>query len=81
MSKEKQVIAAFREILAHVESSSVQTDAILEFMLQRGEMNRLELDQVIDAARERQRAKWDKIRAKVASLLGEETGTETEKIA
>ena len=72
MVKNEQVIRAFREILRHIESYSVQMDAILEFMLERGEMNRTELNQVIDAAKDRQRAKWDQVRDKVESLLAED---------
>jgi hypothetical protein len=64
-----------------VEGYSVRADAILEFMLQRGEMNELELNRVMDAAKDRQRAKWDQIRAKVDSLLEEEADKVTAKIA
>jgi hypothetical protein len=81
MVKNEQAIRAFREILTHVESYSVRADAILEFMLQRGEMNELELNRVMDAAKDRQRAKWDQIRAKVDSLLEEEADKVTARIA
>ncbi|MGA7080739.1 MAG: hypothetical protein WBQ43_08425 [Terriglobales bacterium] len=81
MVKNEQALRAFREILTHVEDYSVRTDAILEFMLERGEMNGLELDRVTDAAKDRQRAKWDQIRAKVDSLLEEEADKVTAKIA
>jgi hypothetical protein len=81
MVKNEQAIRAFREILTHVESDSVRADAILEYMLERGEINKLELDRLIDAAKERQRAKWAQIRAKVDSLLEEEADKVTAKIA
>jgi hypothetical protein len=81
MVKNEQAIRAFREILTQVEGYSVRADAILEFMLQRGEMNELELKRVMDAAKDRQRAKWDQIRAKVDSLLEEEADKVTAKIA
>ena len=80
MVKNEQASRAFREILTLMESYCVRADAILEFMLQRGEMNKLELDQVIDAAKDRQRAKWDQIRAKVDSLLEEEADKVTTTI-
>ncbi|MFZ0416809.1 MAG: hypothetical protein WAM04_01805 [Candidatus Sulfotelmatobacter sp.] len=81
MVKNEQAIRAFREILKHMESYSVLADAILEFMLERGEMNNLELNQIIETAKDRQRAKWDQIRAKVDSLLEEEAVEVTAKIA
>jgi hypothetical protein len=81
MVRNEQAIQAFRELLTHMESYSARADAILEFMLERGEMNKLELDQMIDAAKNRQRAKWDQIRAKVNSLLEEEADKVTAKIA
>jgi hypothetical protein len=81
MVKNEQAIRAFRERLTQVEGYSVRADAILEFMLQRGEMNELELNRVMDAAKDRQRAKWDQIRAKVDSLLEEEADKVTAKIA
>jgi hypothetical protein len=81
MVKNEQAIRAFREILTHMESYSVRADAILEFMLERGEMNELELNRVMDAAKDRQRAKWDKVRAKVNSLLEEEADKVAAKIA
>ncbi len=73
MVSNEQAIRAFRETLTLIENYCVRADAILEFMLERGEMNKLELNQIIDAAKDRQRAKWDQIRAKVDSLLEEET--------
>jgi len=72
MVSNEQLILAFRELLTHVENYSVRADAILEYMLQRGEMNRQELNQVMEAAKEMERAKWDKIRARMDSLLQEE---------
>jgi len=81
MVKNEQAIRAFREILTHLESYSVRADAILEFMLERGEMNKPELDRMMDAAKDRQRAKWDQIRAKVNSLLEEQADEVTAKIA
>jgi hypothetical protein len=44
-------------------------------------MNKLELDRMMDAAKDRQRAKWDQIRAKVNSLLEEQADKVTAKIA
>jgi hypothetical protein len=81
MVKNEQAIRAFREILTHMERYSVRADAILEFMLERGEMSELELNRGMDAAKDRQRAKWDQIRAKVDSLLEEEADKVTAKIA
>ena len=81
MVTNEQAIRAFREILTHMESYSVRADAILEYMLERGEMNKLELDQIINAAKDRQQAKWDQIRAKVNSLLEEQADKVTAKIA
>jgi len=81
MVTNEQAIRVFKEMLTHMESYSVRADAILEFMLQRGEINKLELDRIMDAAKDRQRAKWDQIRAKVDSLLKEEADKVTAKIA
>ena len=81
MVTNEQAIRVFKEMLTHMESYSVRADAILEFMLQRGEINKLELDRIMDAAKDRQRAKWDQIRAKVNSLLEEQAGKVTAKIA
>lgn len=81
MVTNEQAIQACREILTHLENYCVRADAILEFMLERGEMNKLELNQVMNEARDRQRAKWDQIRAKVDSLLQEETKKITAKSA
>ena len=81
MIKNEQAIQAFREVLTQVESAAVRADAIFELMLERGQINKLELQQVIEAARERQRAKWTQIRAKVDSLLEEEADRATARIA
>ncbi len=81
MVRNEQAIRAFKEILTLIENYCVRADAILEFMLERGEMNKLELNQIIDAAKDRQRAKWDQIRARVDSLLEEETDEVTAKSA
>ena len=81
MVKNDQAIRAFREILTHIETATVRADAIFELMLERGQINKLELQQVIEAARERQRAKWTQIRAKVDSLLQEESEKASAKIA
>ena len=81
MVNNEQAIRACREILTHLERYAVRADAILEFMLERGEMNKLELNQVMNEARDRQRAKWDQIRAKVDSLLQEEADSVTAKSA
>jgi len=50
-------------------------------MLERGQINKQELDDVIETARARQEAKWAQVRAKVDSLLEEETGKATARIA
>jgi len=66
-----EVKAAFREILLHMERAAVRADAIYELMLERGKINKQELDEVMATARPRQQAKWNQIRAKVDSLLEE----------
>ncbi len=81
MVQNKQAIQACREILTHIETAAVRADAIFEIMLERGQVNKLELQQGIEAARERQRAKWTQIRAKVDSLLEEEAEKAPARIA
>ena len=81
MVKNEQAIRAFREILTHIETATVRADAILELMLERGQINKQELEQVMDAARARQEAKWAQVRAKVNSLLKEEADKATARIA
>jgi len=81
MIKNEQAIRAFREILTLIESANARADAIFELMLERGLINKQELDDVIETARARQEAKWAQVRAKVDSLLEEETGKATARIA
>ena len=75
-----QVKGAFREVLLHMETAAVRADAIYELMLERGRINKQELDEVIAAAKPRQQAKWNQIRAKVDSLL-QESGARIAKAA
>jgi hypothetical protein len=81
MVKNEQAIRAFREILTQIETAAVRADAIFEIMLERSQIHPLELEQVIEAAKDRQRAKWARIRAKVDSLLEEEVDKATARIA
>jgi len=72
MIRNEQAIRAFREVFTHIEATAVRADAIFELMLERGQINSLELEGVMETARARQEAKWARIRAKVDSLLQEE---------
>lgn len=72
MISNEQAIQAFREVLNLIETYAVRADAIYELMLERSEINRLDLEQTIETARTRQKVKWDQIRANVESLLKEE---------
>jgi membrane peptidoglycan carboxypeptidase len=81
MVKNEQAIRAFREILTHIETATARADAIFELMLERGQINKQELEQAMDAARARQEAKWAQVRAKVDSLLKEEADKATARVA
>jgi hypothetical protein len=48
MIKNEQAIRALREILTHIESAEVRADAIFELMLERGQINRQELEGVME---------------------------------
>lgn len=81
MIKNEQAIRAFREILTHIESAEIRADAIFELMLERGQINKQELEGVMDTARARQEAKWAQVRAKVDSLLQEEADKTPARVA
>jgi hypothetical protein len=81
MVKNEQAIRAFREMLTQIETVSVRADAIFEIMLERSQIHPLELEQVIEAAKDRQRAKWARIRANMDSLLEEEVDKAAARIA
>jgi hypothetical protein len=81
MVKNEQAIRAFREILTHIESAEVRADAIFELMLERGQINKQELEGVMETARARQDAKWAQVRAKVDSLLQGEADKTTARVA
>jgi len=50
-------------------------------MLERGQINRQDLEGVIESAKVRQQAKWAQIRAKVDSLLKEEADEQISRAA
>jgi hypothetical protein len=50
-------------------------------MLERGQINKQELEGVMETARARQDAKWAQVRAKVDSLLQEEADKTTARVA
>jgi len=72
MIKNEQAIQALDEVLAQLEAIAVRTDAIFEFMLERGELNPQEFESIIENAEPRQHAKWAQIRGQVRALLEEE---------
>jgi hypothetical protein len=49
--KNEQSIRAFREILTHVETAALRVDAIFELMLERGQINRQELEGVMETGK------------------------------
>lgn len=81
MLKNEQAIRAFREVLTQIEATAVRSDAVFELMLERRQINKQELQQVIEGAKGRQQAKWDQIRAKMDSLLEEEADKPIAKVA
>jgi len=81
MLSNERAICALREILTHLESTTVRADAIFELMLERGQINRQDLEGVLESAKIRQQAKWAQIRAKVDSLLKEEADEQISRAA
>lgn len=81
MIKNEQAIRAFREILTLIESANARADAIFELMLERGLINKQELEGVMETARASQEAKWAHVRAKVDSLLQEEADKANARVA